>query len=148
MLQRLTVLTRNDDASYAGTVLFNSKFMKEVQTIDAGTFFYYKGSDVDSVPDKYVVSDVLSTVDNMFAAASATFTTATVRDDPNDSTSSTTSRIIDLDDIVKGVALASDTSQSLLWISLGGKGSKKILVDKYLKAFSDLSSTGTTTTYA
>jgi hypothetical protein len=121
--------------------------MSGVQTLDSQTFFYYKNCDNDSTPDKYIVSDVLNTVDGIFDAASATYMIEAVRDDVNDSTSSTTNKIIDLDDIVKGIALPSDTTQSLLWIAETPKKVVKILVDKFLKAISDLASTGTTTTY-
>ena len=157
-LLRLTVTSKNGKTDYAGTVLFNSDYIMNARTYNAATnntYFNYRKMEDDSVPDEYIVSDMLSTVVGAYAAPAVgksttyqeTFSIATFRDDIGDSTSSTTNRVIDLRDIVKGIALPSDTTQSILWISKGPRNVKKFLVDKFLKAFEDLWTTGTTTTY-
>jgi len=152
----MTVVSCNGDTSKAGTVLFNSNYIEGAQNYNTvQTFFYYRSMEIDSVPDKYVVSDALGTVLSIFdppakgkaSTYAETYTVATFRDDHNDSTSDTTNRVLDFEDIVKGIALPSDITQSLLWIADGHKKPRKFLVDKFLKALSDQSSTGTTTTY-
>ena len=155
-LLRLTVTKKNGSVDYAGTVLFNSKFIQEPRTLSATeTFFKYRRTDGDRTPDEYIVSDLLSTVVGIYNPPAVgksttyqeTYSIMTFRDDINDSTSDTTNKTVDLDDIVKGIALPSDTTQSILWIAKGTRKTEKFLVDKFLKALEDLSTTGTTTTY-
>jgi len=147
-LQRLTVLTKNGDSAYAGTVMFNSDLIQGAKEHNGtGTSFFYRRTDEDRTPDKYTVSDSVGTISAIYAAASGTYAIVTFRDDINDSTSDTTNKVIDLDDIVKGIELPSDTTQSLLWIKKGTRKTVKVLVDKFLKALTDLSTSGTTTTY-
>ena len=146
-LKRLTVVNKNGDTSFAGTVLFNSTYMQDVKNSGVQTSFSYRKTETNANPDKYLVSDALATVDAIFDVPTVTYMIVTVRDDVNDSTSSTTNKVVDLNDIIKGIALPSDTTQSLLWIQDTPKKVVKILADKFLKAITDLSSTGTTTTY-
>jgi replication-associated recombination protein RarA len=154
-LLRLTVLSKNDDTGFAGTVLFNSKYMDKPYASGSNTVFFYRSTGKRIVKDKYIVSDPLSTVIGIYNPPAVgkttdnveTFAVVTFRDDINDSTSSTTNKSIDLEDIVKGIALPSDTTQSILWLANGTHRTRKFLIDKFLKAFEDLYTTGTTTTY-
>ena len=146
-LKRLTVVNKNGDTSFAGTVLFNSTYMQDVKNSGVQTSFSYRKTETNANPDKYLVSEALATVDAIFDVPTVTYMIVTVRDDVTDSTSSTTNKVVDLEDIIKGIALPSDTTQSLLWIQDTPKKVVKILADKFLKAITDLSSTGTTTTY-
>jgi len=155
-LKRLTVVSKSNDTSFAGTVLFNSKFIQNAQNYNTTqTSFFYRRTDEDRTPELYIVSDALGTVVEAFDPASQgkintyeqTYAIVTFRDDINDSTSDTTNKVIDFEDIVKGIALPSDTTQSILWLAKGSRKTVKVLVDKFLKALEDQSSTGTTTTY-
>lgn len=152
----MTVVSKNGDTDYSGTVLFNSKFIEGAKTTNTSqTLFFYRRMDSHNVPDKYIVSDALSTVVGVYAAPATgkstsyqeTFAICSFRDELNNSSSDTTNQVINLDDIVKGISLPSDTTQSILWIQEGPNKVEKYLVDKFLKALSDLSLTGTTTTY-
>ena len=157
-LIRLSVTSKNGDTAYAGTVLFNSKFIERARTLNSATdttVFQVAELPASHEANKYIVSDGLSTVVGVYDAyasgkatsAQETFAIVTFRDDVNDNTSSTTNKVIDLDDILKGIALPSDVTHSLLWISESDRRVRKVLVDKFLKAFEDLATTGTTTTY-
>lgn len=146
---RLTVKTKNGDDAYAGTVLFNSAYMEGLRLDGSDdSFFVYHEGDLDVIGDKYVVNETLTSADNIFTAANKTFYTLPVHDDVNDSSSATTSKVLDPNKIVKGVALASDASKSILWMEFVSGKVTKILVNQYLKAIYDYVMTGTTTTYA
>lgn len=155
-LLRMTVVSVDNDTTKAGTVLFNSKFIERARTLSATrTVFHYRENVKGRITKKVIVSDALGTLTDIYKAYAVgksttyqeTFAIVKVRDSINDSTSDTTNKTIDLEDIVKGIELPSDTSQSLLWIVDAKKKVTKMLVDKFLKAFSDQASTGTTTTY-
>ena len=139
---------KNNDTSFAGTVMFNSDLIQGLkENNSSGASFFYRRTDSDRMPDQYIVSDSVGTISAIYAAASGTYAIVTFRDDINDSTSDTTNKVIDLDDIVKGIELPSDTTQSILWLGKGTRKTVKVLVDKFLKALTDLSTSGTTTTY-
>jgi hypothetical protein len=146
-LLRLTVKTKNDQAAFAGTVLFNSAYMRGLQTTGStDSFFFYMNDKNDKVFDKYVVDEAIASADNIFDAIEKTFYTLPVHDDVSNSSSATTTKVIDPETIIKGIEFSSDDSKSLLWIQEGGK-TVKILVNQFLKAIYDYVMTGTTTTY-
>lgn len=144
-IKLLTVLERNSDTSYAGSVLFNSNRMSNMQVNgSADTFFEYGLNTNDVVFDKYIVDEAIATADDVFAAVSSTFYLLPIHDDVNDSSSDTTNKVIDPDDIAKGIALPSDDTKSLLFVQNGGKV-EKVLVNKALETIEDYVMTGTTT---
>ena len=146
-LKILTVLYKEQDSTFAGNVLFNSKFvLNDAKTYDTDdTLFHYGKNKNDRIGEEYWVDEALATFDDIYTASSGTFFTLPIYDDVNDATSSTTNRAIDLDDIVKGIALPSSTTKSLLWVQSGGKVNK-ILVNQELQTIEDMAVTGSTTT--
>ena len=144
-LKILTVLYQNSDSSKAGAVLLNSNRVSNAKLHDTNdTVFNYESiKNQDVVLDKYWVDETLTTFDDIYNAVNKTFYTLPVHDDVDDSSSATTNRPIDVDDIVRGVAYSS--SKSLLHVQDGGK-IVKILVNKSLYAIEDYVMTGTTTT--
>lgn len=137
--------TINYDSGKAGSVLLNSDGISKLRLEGSDdSFFEYALREDDIVKDKYVVDETLTTSDDIFTANSVVAYTLPVHEDPNDSTSSTTNKVIDPTKIRKGIGLPSDATKSLLWIQRGGKV-EKILVDKALQTIDDYVGTGTTT---
>lgn len=143
----LTIEKINGSDARAGAALFNSnRILNDAQLIDTDdTHFTYAKNVNDVVGDKYWVSETLTTADDVYGAVNTTYYTLPIHDDLHDSSSSTTSKPVDADDIAYGVPFGSDTSKCLLWIQSGGKV-EKFLVDKSLYAIEDQIMTGSTTT--
>lgn len=145
-LKQFTIVSKSSDTSYAGTALFNSTRIKNNgRTVNTNnTWFEYAKDSNSSVFDKYEIDEAIATFDDIYTDSTGAFKLMAVHDDVNDSASDTTSKVIDLDDIVYGIALPSNTNKSLLWIQSGSKV-EKILVNLKLATIEDWAQTGTST---
>src|SRR6056297_271912 len=142
-LKLLTIVQRDHDTSYAGSALFNSGRISNMQLVNTNnTYFEYAMKEGDVVKELFEVDETLTTADNVFTAVNTTFYTLPVHDDLHDSSSDTTNKAIPADDIAYGVPFGSNASKCLLWIQEGGK-LEKYLVNKPLATIEDYIMTGT-----
>jgi hypothetical protein len=145
-LQLFTVKTINGSDAKAGSVLFNSnRILNNGRTIDTNDTWFEYSKDINGViGEKVVVDDAIATFDNIYAAATGTFKLIPIHDDLHDTSSATTSKVVNLEDIAYGVDLTSSPLKSLLWIQSGRK-LEKVLADIRIATLEDWAVTGTST---
>ena len=146
----LTVVKKDDDASHAGSLLFNSNRLGTFKTIntDNTIFEYFEDRhNRKAHMNKYEVDEAVAVVAAKIAVNNKLVYALTSYCDSDYSTSGNTEVIyISTDEIAKGAAYGADSTKSWLWVEKSPGKVVKYLVNKLLGTIADYVNTGSTTT--